>query len=535
MSSYGMDRESFQKLLANAFAMQQSQIDSQSLSAILEVGRLFTRGEVDVDGAMYLIGERVRNAKRNGTPANGGVSLPSVTDASVARPGAEDDDRVSGAFLSHLASTLSAEGDAAVSADMALDLVLQEIVLRASLLINASGAIIALMRGSGMVCRASTGPNVPPPGVRLSSPFDLSAGAESDEPEVCEDTQADSHFDSIALGRLGIRSFVIVPLLQNGKVVGLIEAFSARAKAFGDREIEILRSLSEEILVNVESANEEWQVSEIEPPEPIETAIESLNASDEPLVEEPTLVHEEATVNRALADCEPEPVIEEPTTEEPPADYQSVNESLTGFEPLPRILESRGDEDHVDTPIAGFRILPREAETKHLNLREFWSPLVVISVGTLLLLLGWMLGRAFWPGMGASGGRAETASPAPSVSPQVQTAAGNSPTLPSAAARLALTRPLPVSDPPPEKVPLLQKVDPQYPDAAKRQNIQGEVVLDVGVDTKGAVDDLSVVSGHQLLIPAAITAVSQWRFKPYVQDGQPTPFHIQIKVHFVLR
>jgi hypothetical protein len=56
-----VDRESFQKLLANAFAVQQSQIDSQSLSAIVEVERLITRGELDLDGAMHLIADRTRN------------------------------------------------------------------------------------------------------------------------------------------------------------------------------------------------------------------------------------------------------------------------------------------------------------------------------------------------------------------------------------------------------------------------------------------------------------------------------------------
>ncbi len=52
MSNYSItDREFLQTLLANAFVVQQSQMDSQSLSAIVEAQRLTTRGEVDVDGA----------------------------------------------------------------------------------------------------------------------------------------------------------------------------------------------------------------------------------------------------------------------------------------------------------------------------------------------------------------------------------------------------------------------------------------------------------------------------------------------------
>jgi hypothetical protein len=62
MSNYStVDRESFQKLLASAFVVQQSQMDSQSLSAIVEVERLIMRGELDVDGAKHLLVDRTRS------------------------------------------------------------------------------------------------------------------------------------------------------------------------------------------------------------------------------------------------------------------------------------------------------------------------------------------------------------------------------------------------------------------------------------------------------------------------------------------
>jgi periplasmic protein TonB len=548
-----MDRESFQKLLANAFAMQQSHIDSQSLSAILEVGRLFTRGEVDVDGAMFLIGERVRRASQaNGT--NGGTAVAPALDMSIPIARAGKDDRVSGAFLSHLASTLSAEGNAAVSADVALDLVLQEIVLRASLLIKASGAIIALKRGDGMVCRASTGPNAPPPGVRLSSPFDLSPDS-STEPEVCDDTQADSHFDSIALGRLGIRSFVIVPLLKKGELAGLIEVFSSRARAFGDREIETLRVLSEEILVNVDSASEQLGFL---PTAGSGSAEDDDNSRFDLLVEPPTVEvsrvaaaeakaevedqdqdenedqdedqgEDEPSVNRALAD--PEPLF---SAQDAESLVDAHDEPLQSFQPLPLplIKEPPAAREDADAAIAGFRILPQEAETKHFGVPDFRSPLVVAPLTALLLVLGWMLARAIWPAGGRSQAPAQVIATPASV--PAQTAPQTNPA-PPAQARQSFPRPAVPSDPSPDKVQLIRRVEPQYPEAAKKRNIQGEVALEVGVDTNGSVDDLAVISGDPVLTPAAINAVSQWRFKPFLQDGQAIPFHIQIKVHFVLR
>ncbi|MGA8374309.1 MAG: GAF domain-containing protein [Candidatus Sulfotelmatobacter sp.] len=56
-----LDRETFQQFLASVFAVQESQMDSQSLSAVMEVQRLVTTGKLDVDGAMHLIVESARN------------------------------------------------------------------------------------------------------------------------------------------------------------------------------------------------------------------------------------------------------------------------------------------------------------------------------------------------------------------------------------------------------------------------------------------------------------------------------------------
>jgi hypothetical protein len=57
-----VDRDTFQQLLANAFAIQESQISSQSLSAVMEVQRMLRNGDLDVDGAMHRLVESARNA-----------------------------------------------------------------------------------------------------------------------------------------------------------------------------------------------------------------------------------------------------------------------------------------------------------------------------------------------------------------------------------------------------------------------------------------------------------------------------------------
>jgi hypothetical protein len=57
-----VDQDTFQQLLANAFAVQESQISSQSLSAVMEVQRMLTNGDLDLDGAMHRLVESARNA-----------------------------------------------------------------------------------------------------------------------------------------------------------------------------------------------------------------------------------------------------------------------------------------------------------------------------------------------------------------------------------------------------------------------------------------------------------------------------------------
>ena len=56
-----LDRESFQKLLASAFSVQESGMDAQSLSALLELQKLIATGEADLDGSMHLVADRARN------------------------------------------------------------------------------------------------------------------------------------------------------------------------------------------------------------------------------------------------------------------------------------------------------------------------------------------------------------------------------------------------------------------------------------------------------------------------------------------
>ncbi len=82
---------------------------------------------------------------------------------------------------------------------------------------------------------------------------------------------------------------------------------------------------------------------------------------------------------------------------------------------------------------------------------------------------------------------------------------------------------------------LSSTVVPVYPVLARQARIQGMVILDADISRDGAVDALKLVSGHPLLVPAALEAVKQWRYKPYLVNGKPVPVNTQIIVNFTLK
>jgi len=81
---------------------------------------------------------------------------------------------------------------------------------------------------------------------------------------------------------------------------------------------------------------------------------------------------------------------------------------------------------------------------------------------------------------------------------------------------------------------LLRRVEPQYPPIAKTAGVQGAVVLAAIISREGTIEQLQVVSGHPLLVQAALRAVREWRYRPYVLNGTPVEVDTQITVNFVL-
>lgn len=81
---------------------------------------------------------------------------------------------------------------------------------------------------------------------------------------------------------------------------------------------------------------------------------------------------------------------------------------------------------------------------------------------------------------------------------------------------------------------LVHRVQPDYPPLARSARIQGQVLLHAVISKDGSIENLRVLSGHPMLVAAAINAVRQWRYRPYVLNGEPVEVETQITVNFVL-
>jgi protein TonB len=81
---------------------------------------------------------------------------------------------------------------------------------------------------------------------------------------------------------------------------------------------------------------------------------------------------------------------------------------------------------------------------------------------------------------------------------------------------------------------LIHREEPAYPPLARSARVQGDVVLSAVIGTNGEIQNLQLVSGHPMLVPAALAAVRLWRYKPYLLNGAPVEVETTITVIFTL-
>ena len=80
----------------------------------------------------------------------------------------------------------------------------------------------------------------------------------------------------------------------------------------------------------------------------------------------------------------------------------------------------------------------------------------------------------------------------------------------------------------------IKNVQPIYPVLAKETKVSGSVSIDCIIDEHGNVIQMQVVSGHPLLVGAALKAVGQWKYAPTTLDGTPIAVRMVVTVNFNL-
>jgi protein TonB len=79
---------------------------------------------------------------------------------------------------------------------------------------------------------------------------------------------------------------------------------------------------------------------------------------------------------------------------------------------------------------------------------------------------------------------------------------------------------------------VVSKIEPDYPKLALVARVTGVVLLKAIISKEGAITELQVVSGHPILVPAAVDAVKQWRYRPYLLNGEPVEVETYVTVTF---
>jgi TonB family protein len=444
---------------------------------------------------------------------------PTPEDKKEKEPSRHGDDTVSAEAsreVLEVARTLAAHGGGAASFDLALDLVLNEVVEKARAATGATGAAIALARAGEMVCRATSGKDAPELGVRLETASGLSGEClQSGTIQQCSDTETDLRVNAEACRQLGVRSILVLPLNDENIPVGIMEVFSSRPNAFSDRDVIALRVLASRVVDNMREA-------------------EDMSATVPTPEKSPTALFDEVKV-----------------TSNTSSDYETLWEN-----DLPDSIDDRSQ---------------RRTEV----LTNVLSVLVIVFAMLLGLALGWRAashrGRRSVEQARTGASSAQNAGQVTNAGGEQATvgvpdgrSAGKNPSMaqkragPEAVAEppsggLQVTQngkviyrsppaeqqnadPRPAFDPSGDisATRLIHRVEPEYPADARDKHVQGAVTLDVQIGGNGAVRSVAVLEGNPVLGEAAIAAVRQWRYRPYSVDGHPVEMQTRVTIRFSL-
>jgi TonB family protein len=442
-----------------------------------------------------------------------------------------------------------------MSSELALEVVLNEIVEQACQLTNATGSAIALDREGEMVCRASSGATAPDLGARL----DTSSGLTGDccntrQTQTCQDALSDARVDIEASARLGVRSVIVMPLLRGADLVGVFELLSCWPAAFTETEEGIMGELARRAIRSLDRAELAVQQRPEAKPQPMEKPTETPKEQlpDAYPAQDLDLARKIAEIQRAeiahAASLSTEPLVPEtlaatflPTSTQPVSIDGVKQVRRGGFDFLSFAL---GAAVLACTALLGVMV-GRRFEERRVDTRSHHSAAVPAAA------VPSRPAPTVDPGSSSSDANASqlqaaplnSSAPAGSAVPPgglvVYDGGKEVFRLPpnQAGSAAAATKPpgpvLQLSPAAAENI-LTNRVEPEYPDEALLKKIQGAVVLAIRIGGDGSVQDMQFVSGPPQLEAAAMDAVKRWRFKPQTVNGKPAQVETSVSLNFRL-
>ncbi|HKM47043.1 MAG TPA: TonB family protein [Terriglobales bacterium] len=425
--------------------------------------------------------------------------------------------------------------------DLALDLVLNELVVRAADATGASSAALALFRGEEMVCRAATGPVAPDLGIPLNTRDGLSGAClQTRRPQRSADTELDPLVDSAIAQRLGIRSILIVPVFdsvsdshdKNAQVSGVLEAFSTSPAAFSNFHQDLLEGFAEECARIRRAATELSQSMTARADVPGIVLPETVLAK--PVLSKPAPPASGRSALIPSNDIAGGPL---PTRRPPYQTWTLILGTLAIFVALAVsfIIGSRigwllPSASHTQTAPTPTNSQPdqstksaaatKSAETKTKAAAPASDELVVYEKGKVIF-------------------RMKPAAPKPdraqhqAANPDATKQSSDAIVEASSATKIAPFQSVWLS-PAQAETRLLSRTEPQYPPEALAARRAGNVVLEVQVAEDGSVSNIRTLSGDPTLAAAATEAVRNWRYQPYRNHDRPATFQTDVTLGFVL-
>ncbi|MBZ5615411.1 MAG: TonB family protein [Acidobacteriia bacterium] len=432
--------------------------------------------------------------------------------------------------------------------DLALDLVLNELVVRAAKATRAGSAALALARDDELVCRAATGPLAPDLGVPLSTRDGLSGAClQTHQPQLSVDTEFDPRVDPAVSRHLGIRSILIVPVLdrndrdrndkdrddkgpsdQQAQVTGILEAFSTSPAAFSDSDQKLLEGFAEECarirraaielsrrppaapVAPPEIAAPEFKTSALVPPtfslpDGIGSSLPARRPASKPrTLEAWSLVLGTLAILAALGfsfligsrigllrtSASPAPPAPAPTISKPGELAKSAAVTKSARTRKTKTVAPATDELVVyEKGKVIFRLKPTPAKPDRTQ-RQPTNPIA-----------------------------------AKRSSDAIVEASSTTKVAPSHTVWLA---------PAQAETRLLTRTEPQYPPEAIAAHRAGNVVLEVHVAEDGSVSSVRTLSGDPALAASATEAVRHWRYQPYRRHDHPAQFQTDVTLSFTL-